>query len=151
MRKLKQEYDSLNPDVWKKNYFNKENGGYLVTEHKRVQQSTKSKNEKLKYEKEKNQCMVLAKNGQKIKLIDDSNGGFDIYMNDIASELKRLSSDNNIGSEAKDAVFNKKAKLIVFEFEKESKAIHTELSELVRKGYHGKYWFKGRESKIYNF
>ena len=146
----KQEYNSLNPDVWKKSYFDKDSGGYVAVEHERILHSKKSKNEKTKFKKEYDQCMVLAKNGQKIKFISDAGGGFDIYLNDIAAELKRLSSHNNIVSEAKDAVRNKKAKLVVFEFEKESKAIYTELLKLKKMGISGRYWYLG-EGRIYDF
>ena len=147
----KKEFEALNPDKWKKDAFNKENGGYLATEHARIAQSKKSKNEAAKYNKEKEMCTTLANAGNRVKHVSDTDGGFDIYLNDVAAELKRLSGHNNIVSEAADAVKSKKAKLVIIEFDKEIKKIYTELSKLNKKKIHGKYWFKGRESKIYDF
>jgi hypothetical protein len=95
---------------------------------------------------------VLAKNGYRVLHINDTGViKYDAYVNDIASELKRLSSENNIENEAKDAIHVKKAKLVVFEFEKETRAIYKELDNLVKVKIHGMYWFKKRESKIYSF
>jgi SPP1 gp7 family putative phage head morphogenesis protein len=147
----KKEYNSLNPDVWKKNYFDEQTGGYLATEHARINQAKKSKKEGAVFNKEQKQCMLLAKNGDRVRHINDSNGGFDIYLNNTAAELKCLSSELNIENEALNATRKKKAKLVVFEFEKETRQIHTKIKKLIELKIHGKYWFKGVDVKIYDF
>jgi hypothetical protein len=148
----KKEYDALNPDVWKKTFFDKTTGGFLATELKRILQAKKSKNEMAKFKKEQSQLMTMAKGGFRAKHIDDSGLiKFDGYVNDISAELKKLSGDGNIINEAKDAVKAKQANLVVFEFEKETKAIYKELLELKKMKINGYYWFKGGESNIYEF
>lgn len=63
------------------------------------------------------------------------------------AELKQLSSSNKIYNEGKNAKYNKKADLIIFEFTKQSSGIFREIGRLTGIGIHGYYYYT--DSKTY--
>jgi len=135
---------------WEKAYFDKFSGGFVVVNKQRIKHSQKSKNEKVKFEKEYSMCIVLAQNGYKIEMLIERPGfsSSDITINGILAELKKTSSHNNIFEYAKKAVFKQRAKLVVFEFEKDTKEIHTQILKVQEYGIHGFFYFSKNKDKV---
>ena len=65
----REKYDSYDANLWEKNYFDYDTGGYLVIEKIRIKQSESSKNEKEKYLKEHEMCITLAKVGYAVEYL----------------------------------------------------------------------------------
>ena len=136
------EYNFYNSDKWEKAYFDKNSGGYLVIDKQRLAHSALSKNEKEKFRKELNMAMVLANNGYKIELLKEIPRvpSPDITIDGVLAELKKLLSHSNIVREAKEAIYKKGAKMVIFEFETMSGKIHNELNRLKDMGIKVKYF-----------
>ena len=133
-------------------YVNKTKGGVVFTSKKRISDSKASNNEIEKFNKEQGMARVLADNGYLVEHLDETPGraGGDLRVDGVYSELKKLSSHNNIARHAKFAFEEKKVDLLIMEFTKETEKIHSELWKLVQKGYKVKYYFSGRESSIFD-
>jgi hypothetical protein len=140
-------YNSYGDD-WLCNYFNHDNGGYLVVDRQRIEQSKKSKQEKEKYNKEYDMCLTLAQSGYKVEYLQIIEGSFDIYINGIAADLKKTVSHNNILDYAKKAIYRQGAKLVIFEFEQETIHIKEELKILKSKGISVKYYFSNNANNV---
>ena len=137
-----QKYNSFGCE-WEKTFFDDLSGGYVVVNKQRIEHSKRSKNEKAKFDKEFEMSLVFAKNGCKIELLEEIPriSSPDVRINGILADLKRVSSHNNIVKEAKKAVNNQGAKIVLFEFETENDKIHKEILKLQNVGIHGKYYF----------
>ena len=144
-------YNSYNND-WLCDYFNHDNGGYLVVDKQRIERSKISKNEKEKFSKEYTMSMVFARSGHKIEMLKERPGfsSSDITINGVIAELKKTSSHNNMLKYAKKAIDKQGAKIIVFEFEKETTRIKEELKMLKMREIHVKYYFSNNPDKIIN-
>jgi hypothetical protein len=147
------EYLGHDTKQWQREYFNRENGGYLTVDKERIAHSKVSKNEKAKFDKEYAMSMVFARNGYKVEMLKERSGfsSSDITINGAKADLKRVSSHNNIVKDAKKAVRKQGAEMVLFEFEKETKEIYSEIKKLSGKNIHGRYYFTGEENKIYAF
>jgi hypothetical protein len=144
----RREYLRHDTDIWKRKYFNRENGGYLLVEKDRIRQGNINKQEIVKDEKEYNMCRILAQNGYKVEYLKVTEGSFDIYLNGISADLKKLSSHNNILRHAKHAIREQGAQIVVFEFEHETVRIKEELKVLKARGINVKYYFSNNPDKI---
>jgi len=152
IKEARAQYDSYNSNEWKKNFFEEDSGGYLVTEKARIAQSKKSDNEFKKFDKEQGMCKVLAHKGFAVEHLDDKNGNsYDVHLNGIKADLKKTGSHNNIIKYAKEAVRVQGAEIVVFEFEKETDMIYAEILQLKRKGIRGIYYFSNRKDVIRDF
>ncbi len=140
-RKLK--YKSYDNKEWKKEYFNKKHGGYIVVHKGRIEKSQKSKNEKEKFNKEMQMCLTYAKAGYTIEVLDEQKrvASCDVKFNNILADLKKTKSHNNIVKYAKKAVFKQGAEVLLFEFEQETDEIHLELNKLYQKHNIKAYYF----------
>ena len=137
---------------WEKSYFDDNTGGYIVTDKYRIAQSYISKNETEKFYKEYGMCMTLAKNGHSVEYLIDKKSSYDIHLNSIKADLKKTGSHNNIVNYAKEAIREQGAEIVVFEFENNSKEIHTQLLKLSKMyGIHGYFYFSDNKGKIYKF
>ena len=145
-------FDSYDTSVWKKDYFDNDTGGYFVTERARIAQSEKSKNETIKFLKEQEMCVTLAKNGYAMEHLNDKWGEtYDVHMDNIKADLKKTRSHNNIVNYAKDAVRYQGAEMVIFEFEKETEKIYSELARFKSYNIHGKYYFTHKKNVIHDF
>lgn len=124
-------------------------GGRIEIPLSRRREALASKNERAKFAKELLISRVYAQAGAQIIFTPQGAGTHDIFYNGIPAEIKRISSHNNILKEAHSALKKQGAKIVLFEFTKETPQIHNKISELKRKGYHGHYFFSGRKT-IYN-
>jgi len=146
----KQRYKSYEK-AWEKEYFNSDNGGFVVINKQRITESKKSKNEGIKFDKEKSMCLNYAKSGNTIEMLrsPERESIPDVNFNGILADLKKTSSHNNIVKYAKHAIFDQGAKIVLFEFEKETSKIYDEILKLKRMHIKAYYYFTGNESKIY--
>ena len=135
---------------WKKRYFDKKTGGYLVTERARIEQSKKSDNEKAKFHREQGMNMTLARNGYAVEHLDDQKYGYDIHLNGIKADLKKTGSHNNMVHYAKHAIREQGAEMVVFEFENNTKKIQEELDKLKRLDIKVIYFFSSDKTKIHH-
>ena len=110
-----------------------------------------NKQEKAKFDKEYGMCEVLAKQGHKIKLVEEpsTNAFYDIMLDGKPAELKKMRSHNHIVREAKEAVRKKGAEIVVFEFDRMTEAIQLELNKLRKLGIECRYYYSDNPSKIY--
>jgi len=150
IRTIRAEYDAHHTDLWQHDYFNSINGGYLLIDKQRIKQGNVSKQEKGKYKKEYDMCLNLAQNGHKIKLLNLA-FGFDIFLDDISADLKKTAGSGNIVKYAKKAINKQGAYLVVFEFDKESSNIYSQIKRLSLMGIRGKYYFTGKKNSIHDF
>lgn len=136
---------------WKRQYFNGDNGGWLVTHARRRKAADVSKNELIKYQKEATMCRVFAKNGYRIEHLPETPGisSSDISINGIAAELKRVKNHNNILREAIKAVKKQGAKEVLFQLDTMSDAVRYELAKVQKKGITVRYFVTGEERIIH--
>lgn len=137
-------------DDWDKTYFDESTGGYVVTEQKRLDQASKSKQEKDKYDKERHMCEVAAQNGMKVEHLKDGSGEPDVRIEGELHDLKSTGSHNNMAKYAKHAVREQGAKGVFFELTKDTAKIRSEIQLLSRQGIHGEYYFIS-DNKVYDF
>ena len=140
----RREYFALPDNEWRKDYFNAENGGYLATNRKRIEQSQKSNQEERIFESEHRICLMYAKEGHRIKHLPDrkpnGEGTYDVICDNIKADIKKTRSTNNIIKYASRAIRKQGAEIILFEFETWSNDFRDLVDELIRKGYHGRYF-----------
>ena len=150
----RREFDNLPETEWRKDYFDKSTGGYLVTSWDRITQAEKSHQEYKKFEKEHATCLVYARDGHRIKHLPDKKGDregtYDTIFDDLKADLKRTKSTNNIIKYASRATKKQGAQIILFEFEIWNNDFRNLIDELVRKDYHGRYFITG-EDKTHQF
>ncbi|GFR66368.1 phage head morphogenesis protein, partial [Elysia marginata] len=110
-QRAKTRYNRLEPTIWHKEIFYK-NGGFVAIDKSRIAHSTKSKNTKAVFEKELRMSKVFAKNGCRIKMIEEAERTpkYDVIFNGKPAELKSVKGHNNIVNYAKDAIRRKGAK-----------------------------------------
>lgn len=145
-------FEQYDEETWHRVHLDKKSGGYVVEEKSRVKQAQKSKQERMKYEKEKSMCEFMAQKGHRVEFLNDrdrADGSYDIRIDGLRADLKQMSSANNIIKKAKDAIKRQKAEIVVFEFTEKNEAIIEKIHELQRKGFKFYYYFKG-ESKLYD-
>ena len=150
IKEARAKYDAVDTSKWRKKYFDKKTGGYLVIEKARIAQSKKSDNEKEKFYKEQGMNMTLARNGHVIEHLDDQKYGYDIHIDGIKADLKKTGSHNNMVHYAKHAIREQGADMVVFEFENNTKSIQEELDKLKRLGIKVSYYFTDNKSKIHH-
>lgn len=132
-------------------FFDEDSGGYIVVDKQRLYKGNLNKQEKAKFDKEYGMCEVLAKQGHKIELVEEpsTKAFYDIMLDGKPAELKKLSSHNNIVKEAKKAIKNKGADVVVFEFNRSTELIQRELSVLKRQGIDVLFYFEDTPEKIH--
>lgn len=140
------EYQSLPDNEWRKDYFCHDNGGYLATSWKRINEAL-SKNEPEKLDNEHSMCLTFAKAGFRILHYEDGKpqGSFDVIINNKKADLKKTCSTNNIIRYSKHALKVQNADIILIEFENWGNVFRDIVSEMSRKGIHGYYYVTGNE------
>ena len=142
----RKEYEALPDAEWRKDYFNEENGGYLATSWKRLNEAM-IKNEPEKFEIENDMCLTFAKAGFRVLHYEDlkREGSFDVLIDGTRADLKKTKSTNNIIRYAKHALRVQNAEIILIQFENWGNEFREIVSEMSRKGIHGLYFVTGRE------
>ncbi|ATA76944.1 hypothetical protein CCAN12_800068 [Capnocytophaga canimorsus] len=128
-------------------------GGFLVINKDRITHSKINKNETAKFKKEKRVALVYAQNGYQMELWNEIPGisSPDGALNGIPIDLKSLSSHNNIVKEAKSAINKQGAKMVLFEFTKETNKIYWEILKLKEQNIKAMYYFKDKNEVHRNF
>jgi hypothetical protein len=135
---------------WQRDYFNRDNGGYLAVDKQRIERGRLNKDEQEKYNKEYDMCLTLAQNGYKVEYLKEVEGKYDINLNGESADLKKTKSHNHIIDYAKKAIYRQDAKMVIFEFENETTKIHEKLRQLKSMGIKGKYYFSNDKSNVYD-
>lgn len=145
-------YESHDEKQWRKDYFNEKNGGFLVTQKKRISDAEKSKNELEKFKKEHAMAKVFGKAGFEIEHLAETArmSSSDVRINGIPADLKRTSSANNIVKYGKKAVKKQGAKAVLFQIDGNQGKVHEELNKLARLGIKAYYFFTGKENEIHS-
>ena len=149
IREARAKFDAYDLSKWKKKYFDKKTGGYLVVEKDRIAQSKKHDNERDKFNREQGMNMTLARNGHAVEHLDDHKKGYDIHLDGIKADLKKTGSHNNMVHYAKKAVREQGADMVVFELESNTKKIQEELDKLKRLNIKVSYYFSNDKSKMH--
>jgi hypothetical protein len=146
----RKEYLQHDKEQWKREYFNKENGGYLLVDRERIAHSKISKNERAKFDKEYEMAKVFAQNGYKVEMLKEIPGvsSSDVLINGISVDLKRVSGHKNIAGYAKKAIRKQGAEIVLFEFNVMTHDIQDELVKLKKLGINVKYFITGGNKVI---
>jgi hypothetical protein len=148
VKENKAEYEGYNENQWRKDYFNENNGGYLVIDNDRIAYGKQNKQEQAKFNKEYAMCLTLAKAGYKIEYLKLTEGKYDIHLDRIPADLKKTASANNMIKYAKKATRDQGAEIVVFEFEKMTGRIHDQLNWLKSSDIKVKYFITGNNEVI---
>lgn len=148
--KARNQYEAYD-QKWRKEYFNEENGGYLVTEESRYTYGNRNKQEKAKYDKEREMCLTYARAGYRIEHLGEIPGvsSPDVTINGIPADLKRTKGGGNIVKYAKKAIAKQGAKMVLFQFDEWNEIIRKELITLKRENIEVKYFITG-DSEIHS-
>lgn len=147
----RKKYLSYDSSQWHKDYFNKKNGGYIVTDLQRIEHAGLSKNERAKFNKEMSMARIFAQNGYRMELQHEQNRAcfYDVKINEAKADFKCAASHNNVVKYAKKAIRDQGADMVLFQFDNETDALYKELAALKREGIKGYYFFTGREDQIF--
>ncbi len=152
IRRAREEYDAFDPELWLKEGFFEDTGGYLVVWAKRKPWDKAHKNEMKKYRKEYKMGEVFAHNGYRIVMLEEISGvsSPDVLINGVPAEFKRVRNANNIARRARKAVKKQMAQLVLFQIDYLTDKVIKELELAASKGRHGMYFVTGK-NKIYEF
>lgn len=144
------EYEALGSE-YLKDYFNGNNGGYLVTHQDRRKAAETSKNERLKYEKEEGMCRIFAKCGYRVEHQAEHPGipSPDILIDGMKADLKRVSSHNNVVKYGRKAIEKQGAECVLFHIDRMTEQMRNELSALKRRNIKVLYFVTGEEKQVH--
>lgn len=133
--------DKYPTNVWEHTYISP-TGGYVVTEHQRIEE-TKSKegkpdkNEVGVFKKEQDMAKALADLGNKIEHLAEKtrpiDQRYDVHFNGIPADLKSTKSANNIIKYAKKAFQTQGADMVIIRFEQRCSGIEDEFKGVRRR------------------
>lgn len=95
-------------------------------------------------------CVNFAKAGHTIIYLRERPGMYDVLCDGSPAELKKTRSSNNLDHYINHALRKQKAKVVLIEFDEESKDIHSKLRKYQREGKHILYYFTGREKEVFS-
>ena len=133
--------------------YKSESGGVVDTEQGRLDQANKNKQEWQKYEKEHNIAKKVADEGNFVEHLDDKHlpdGSYDSRINGVKAELKETKGHSNVVRYGKEAIYEQKAEMVVFNFTQFSSKTQAAIDELTRNGIHG-WYYKPGEATHYEF
>ena len=125
-------------DKWEHTYIS-ENGGYVVTELQRIEETKDKngkpdKNEVSVFQKEQTMAKDLANSGNHIEHLAEKNRPrderYDIRFNGIRADLKSCRSKNNIFRYAKKAYEDQGADMVIFRWEEQFSGAESELNKV---------------------
>lgn len=144
-KKIQERYEAYDDKQWKKDFFDNDNGGYLVTEKNRMEAGARNKQEQAKYEKEHEMCLVFARAGYRIEHLGETPGvsSPDVTINGMPADLKRTKGSGNIVKYARKAVRQQGAEMALFQFDKWNDDFRKQLLILKKEGIKAKYFITG--------
>lgn len=130
-------------------------GGSLSTTRERMREAVKSPNKWKDFQKEQNMCKILAKE-HGFEIVHRQGNGeygntYDITINGVKADLKRTEGYGNIYKYAKHAIKEQGASITIFQFDIDVPELHTAIANLTSRGYHGYYFFTGREKRLHSY
>ena len=125
--------------------------GYVSIAPQRLMRLKINKNERNKLLKEMAMADVLANHGFKVHLVEEDprRGSFDALINGVPADFKRTKSHNNIRKYASKAFRKQQAKILVFQFDRDTPSIHWEITYLLQNKYPVIYFFSDRKDDVY--
>lgn len=113
---------------------------------------TINKNERNKLLKELAMADVLAAHGYRVHLVEEDSrtGSYVALINGIPADFKRTKSHNNIRKYASVAVKKQHAKILVYQFDRDTPAIHLEITYLIQRGYSILYFYRQKTRIIHS-
>ena len=150
-KKIQEQYEAYDEAQWKKELYDSDNGGYLVTEKTRIEAGGRNKQEQAKYDKEHEMCLTFARAGYRIEHLGETPGvsSPDVTINGMAADLKRTKGSGNIVKYARKAVRQQGAEMVLFQFDEFNDAVRKELLSLKREGIRAKYFITG-ENEVHS-
>lgn len=148
----RKKYNAYDSTMWIKIFFDENTGGYVVVDKERAKNSSDktSNNENRKYAKELAMSIVFARNGYGIEMLREIPrvSSPDVNIDGIPGELKHIAGENNIVRNAHKAYKVQGAKIVLFQFDKDTEQVYLELLKLKREGYKILYFFS-RKRKVH--
>lgn len=143
--KARKQYEAYDEKRWKKELYNSENGGYLVTDKTRIEAGMRNKQEKAKYDKEQEMCQTFARDGYRMEHLGEVPGvsSPDVTINGIPADLKRTKGSGNIVKYARKAVRQQGAEIALFQFDEWNDDFRKQLLILKKEGIKVKYFITG--------
>lgn len=150
-KKIQEQYEAYDETLWKKEFHDSDNGGYLVTEKTRIEAGERNKQEQAKYDKEYGMCLTFARAGYRIEHLGETPGisSPDVTINGMPADLKRTKGSGNIVKYARKAVRQQGAEMVLFQFDEFNDAVRKELLALKREGIRAKYFITG-ENEVHS-
>lgn len=144
-KKIQERYEAYDDKQWKKDFFDNDNGGYLVTEKNRMEAGGRNKQEQAKYDKEHEMCLVFARAGYRIEHLGETPGvsSPDVTINGMPADLKRTKGSGNIVKYARKAVRQQGAEMALFQFDEWNDEFRKQLLILKKEGIKAKYFITG--------
>lgn len=145
--KIKKQYEAYDEKLWEKHLYDKDTGGYLVTEKKRIEAGGRNKQEQAKYDKEHEMCRTFARAGYRIEHLGETPGvsSPDVTINGMPADLKRTKGSGNIVKYARKAVRQQGAEMALFQFDEWNDEFRKQLLILKKEGIKVKYFITGED------
>ncbi|MCQ2959486.1 MAG: hypothetical protein MJ198_04775 [Bacteroidales bacterium] len=98
-------------------------------------------------------CEILKLHGFHIEHLSDNKeeGTYDITLNGIPADLKRMTSSSNIVKNASYAIHKQNAQLIIFQFDKWDDSFREKVGVLKQKHIQGYYFLTSNPQRIHRF
>ncbi len=140
-------YHSYDLNVWSLEFFDGNTGGYVVVDLRRIAHSKKSNSERTKYTKEFEMAKVFSRDGHQIEMLeeDDREMKYDVNINGVPADMKRIRGTNNIVRVAKKATSKQGSRVVLFQFDTKTERVYLELLKIKRKGWKVLYFFTDEE------
>ena len=122
-------------------------GGFLQTSRKRIKEGQMNKQEKEKFGKEYSMCRTLASNDFNVTYRESVQGSYDVTLNGIPTELKKVDSSKQIYRHARKAFEEQGAKAVVIEIATLDAEAWQQLNKIKAKGWKC-YYYTSSERKV---
>lgn len=144
---IKKQYEAYDEKRWKKELYDTDSGGYLVTERSRIEAGKRNKQEQAKYDKEHEMCQTFARAGYRIEHLGETPGvsSPDVTINGRPADLKRTKGYGNIVKYARKAVRQQGAEMALFQFDEWNDEFRKQLLTLKKEGIKVKYFITGED------
>lgn len=148
--KNRAEFEKYDTGQWEHSYFSEKGNGFVVTENERIEEASRSPNEKAKYDKEYRMCRVAADNGLKVEYLHgnerEKGNTYDVRLNGIPADLKSTNSVGDLVKHIRKAYKEQGAEAVLIEFQSHKPEFYDKLNEAKRK-YNVKLFFYFTDEK----
>lgn len=124
-----------------------DNGGLLLTSRNRIKEGLMNKQEKEKFSKEHSMCRTLASDDFNVTYLESVQGSYDVTLNGIPAELKKVDSSKQIYRHARKAFEEQGAKSVVIEIATLDAEAWRQLNKIKAKGWKC-YYYTSSDRKV---